>query len=278
MMRYLSKKYYLVIFFLLTACADPVYKTRSFFDRKVLYQFEKQLVQGGDFFITTYQKITDPASSYVFYIEGDGNIAGRYGITANPTPKYSTLMRLVAMDHRPNVVYISRPCQYTPITLNAKCNNNEYWNEGRFSNEVVAALNQVVETINHNGKKFTLVGYSGGGAIAILIAARNENVKDVVTIAGNLDIVEFTKYHNSFPLTKSLNPIDYAGKTRLIPQLHLSGKSDVIVPSFILQKYYDKASSSLVKMKILESVTHSRGWDIFWKELINSNFGDRTTM
>jgi dienelactone hydrolase len=229
--------------------------------------FEKVLVKGGDFWITTYQKISNKNKPYVFYIEGDGSaFNGKYRVSSNPTPKSHLLIDLAAMDERPNVVYIARPCQYTPMHLNPTC-NSKYWTNKRLSDDSVQSLNDVINSINNNHNKFSLVGYSGGGGVAVLIAARNHMVKDIITIAGNLDIVAFTGHHKVTPMIGSLNPIDYAWEVRNIPQLHVSGGKDTIVPPFIANKFVQKASSNCVKQMIFQNTTHWKGWDIIWKDL-----------
>lgn len=80
------------------------------------------------------------------------------------------LLKLATIDKRPNVVYIARPCQYTPLEMNAKC-VNDYWLDKRMNHEVVNSINDVINTIN-NGQKFSLVGFSGGGGLTILIASK----------------------------------------------------------------------------------------------------------
>ena len=67
-----------------------------------LYGFEKHLVKGGDFWITTYQKVTNKHLPYVFYIEGDGRaFNGKYRVSNDPTPRRKTFIQLAAMDTRP---------------------------------------------------------------------------------------------------------------------------------------------------------------------------------
>jgi dienelactone hydrolase len=145
------------------------------------------------------------------------------------------LLSLAAMDKRPNIVYVARPCQYTPMELNSKCNPS-YWTVKRFSDDSVSSINDVINKINSHQHKFSLIGYSGGGGIAVLIASRNNMVKDIITIAGNLDISAFTNHHKVSPMSGSLNPIDYAKLINNIPQLHLSGGKDKIIPPFIAEK------------------------------------------
>jgi len=230
--------------------------------------FTKQLVKGGDFTLTTYQRITNKDLPYVFYIEGDGYaFNGRYSISDNPTPLHPMLLKLASLDDRPNVVYIARPCQYTDMDLNPKCNES-YWTDRRMSEEVVASVNMAIESIN-NRQNFSLIGYSGGGGIAVLIAARNNRVKDIITLAANLNHVSFNRHHNTKPMIGSLNPIDYAVKIRNIPQLHVSGSADNIVPTFIAEEYIKKSDSPCVEGCIFNGLHHQNNWDLYWKNIFN---------
>lgn len=237
--------------------------------------FIKKLVQGDQFLLTTYQKIADQNQPYVFYIESDGHAFMSYGVSDDPTPYHPLLLKLAAVDPRPNVVYIARPCQYTPMNLNPKCTESTiFWTTKRLSEEVVTSINQVIKTIN-NGKPFSLVGYSGGGGVAVLVAARNRHVKDIITLAGNLDIISFSDFHSptSDPqkrqLVDSLNPIDYATKINQIPQLHIAGGRDKKVPPFISSKYIHASNSTCVHQKIFANATHSEGWQAAWLSILN---------
>ena len=68
--------------------------------------FVHKYTMGGQFVITTYEKITTPNAPYVFYIEGDGLTYTPEGnkIYTNPTPVRQTLLSLAAMDKRSNVI------------------------------------------------------------------------------------------------------------------------------------------------------------------------------
>ena len=267
---FLAMTRYLLLssFFFLASCSTPTGNKNA--DVSQPHNFEKVLVKGDDFLITTFQKITDQSAPFVFYIEGDGlAFNGKYRVSPNPTPRKRMLINLAAMDKRPNVVYVARPCQYTPMELNPKCNSS-YWTDKRLSEDVVNALNEVINKTNVNHQKFSLIGYSGGGGIAVLIAARNPKVKDVITIAGNLDHVAFNSYHNVTPMTASLNPIDYAKSVNKIPQLHLSGEKDPIVPPFIAEKYVKESASSCAQQKIFPGVTHKDGWNKVWESVYTS--------
>jgi hypothetical protein len=266
-MRYLSKILSFAVCVLLVSGCNMIMHDQNPETMGMLYQFKKKLVKGGDFWITTYQKIEDPAKPFVFYIEGDGvAFVNRYKVSHNPTPRQHMLIKLAAMDQRPNVVYVARPCQFTPMNLNPKCTNS-YWTTKRLSDDSVDAINEVIMSINKK-KEFNLVGFSGGGGIAVLIAARNKLARDIITISGNLDHKAFTTHHNVTPMLGSMNPIDYAKKINKIPQLHLSGGKDKTVPPFIADGYRQESKSNCVKHMIFEDNTHLYGWEQKWKYIL----------
>lgn len=232
--------------------------------------FDKKLVQAGQFHITTYQKITDPSKPYVFYIEGDGHAFQNKRPTLDPTPNKLMMINLATSDSRANVIYIARPCQYTPKTFNPACDDITYWTSKRLSSETVDVINTTIHKINGN-KNFHLIGFSGGGGIAVLVAARNPNVIDIITIAGNLDTENFTTHHKVSPMKSSLNPIDFAQQINHIPQLHLSGRNDQIIPSFIAENYIKASSSTCVKQKIYNA-EHNTGWMKLWPQILQQDF------
>ena len=268
-MKFLSKILLLTGFLLTLSSCSPDVLTRNRVPLNIGrdHGFTEKLVKGDDFWITTYQHITNKNAPYVFYIEGDGHSFTKYRVpTDNPTPMQQIVMNLAVLDGRPNIVYVARPCQYTPMHLNPKCNSS-YWAGKGMSEEVVSSLNEVINTIN-NDRPFSLVGYSGGGGIAVLIAARNKNVKDIITVAGNLDHVSFNKHHGTSPMLGSLNPIDYATKIHNIPQLHVSGGNDNIVPPFIADKYITISNSICVHQEIIKNAKHDVGWNKNWEYIL----------
>ena len=56
--------------------------------------------------------------------------------------------------------------------------------------KVVRVSKQAIDTLKQQfqSEEIVLVGYSGGGAIAALVAARRADVADLISVAGNLDI------------------------------------------------------------------------------------------
>lgn len=268
MTKFLSNLLIFVLAFTLTSCGtlSPMERKDNADKIALSNGFNNKLVRGDKFLIYTYQKITDQAKPYVIYIEGDGFIASRGSISSDPTPRNPVLITLASIDNRPNVVYIARPCQYS-LEYNSNICDKSYWTSKRLSNDSVESINEVIKTIARNND-VNLVGFSGGGGIAILVAARNPNIKSVITIAGNLDHIKFNKIHNAEPMMESLNPIDYTAKIQNIPQLHLSGEDDKIVPPVIAESFTKKSSSKCVHQKTFAGCTHAKGWSLVWKDII----------
>jgi predicted esterase len=76
-------------------------------------------------------------------------------------------------------------------------------------------------------KNYVLIGFSGGAAIALLVAAREmDRVLDIRTIAGYLDTRIFTKVHSTKPLVHSVDPARVAVQVARITQLHYVGTTD----------------------------------------------------
>ncbi len=72
------------------------------------------------------------------------------------------------------------------------------WTDRRFSDEAVESISTALDKIKlkMGASHVELVGHSGGGAIALLPAARRYDVKSVQILAGNLT-PDFTSYHRS---------------------------------------------------------------------------------
>jgi predicted esterase len=199
--------------------------------------FTKELVKTSSFLLTTYSKFQDSKQTLHIYIEGDGYAwVNKSQLSQNPTPTEPMLLTLASLDPHPNVLYIARPCQYTSLALDTRC-DAKHWSKARFAEEVIASMNEAISVKNTSHNKLELIGYSGGGAIAVLIAARRNDVKSIRTIAGNLDHIAFNRYHKVSQLENSLNPLTVAHLVAVIPQVHFVGEKDKIVPLFIADNF-----------------------------------------
>lgn len=232
--------------------------------------FEEKYVTFENFSLKTYRKFQSPKDNLCIYIEGDGNAWKRKSILSNdPTPSNPVALKLALIDPAKNIIYIARPGQF-PKKNSPKCDPT-YWSARRFSPEVIEAVNKVIDIAKKDSgaENIEIVGYSGGGAIAVLVAERRSDVTALRTVAGNLDIKGFSAYHHVSPLNGSLNPIDYSKNVRHIPQKHFIGSRDKIIPNFIAESFADKIGDSAHKsIYVVAGATHNSKWQDLWKEIL----------
>ncbi|UTW10213.1 hypothetical protein [Marinobacterium rhizophilum] len=125
---------------------------------------------------------------------------------SRPSPAPITGLKLVLADPANNIIYLGSPCQYR---AGPNC-ASPYWLNKRFAPEVIQSYSLALDRLKQtcNAASLTLVGYSGGGAIATLLTAQRQDVDLLITVAGNLDPVYWTRHHQITPLRGSLNPAD----------------------------------------------------------------------
>jgi len=209
------------------------------------------------------------------YLEGDGRAwASRYRLSSDPTPVNPLALRLAAVDvdlnKQQSVAWLGRACQYQPVGGDPAC-ESRYWSSHRFSEKVVASMNEAVDQLmkESGAKQLRLVGFSGGGAVAVLLAARRSDVVGVVTVAGNLDHDWVNRHHGVTLLSGSLNPLVVAGQIRKVPQIHFVGGKDEVVPDEVVTRFIAMGKADLCAHKILvRNVAHIKGWVEQWGRLL----------
>ncbi|NVZ20771.1 alpha/beta hydrolase [Pseudomonas costantinii] len=252
---------------ILTGCADPNRHAETLAHTGNL---QRDRVDTDSFVLTSFYRITRPDLPLSVYIEGDGMAwRSRTAPSENPTPHQAEGLALAAADPAANVVYLARPCQFTPLTLNPRC-DKAYWTSKRFAEDVVIAMDQAVTHYASQvpGQRIHLVGYSGGGALAVLIAARRHDVASLRTVAGNLDHVEVNRLHHVSAMPESLNAIDVARQVASIPQLHFSGGDDRVVPPVISQRFVSATTSPCAHSQIVPGMSHEGDWARRWPQLL----------
>ncbi len=231
----------------------------------------ERVVHAGIFNLTTWQRIEKSSAPVDLYIEGDGLAwLGKYTKSPNPTPPDPVALRLAAEDPAPNVIYMARPCQYTGWNESGPC-LDIYWTSGVTAPEVIAAYNQALDGIrkDYNVTGFNLVGYSGGAAIAMLVAARRHDVLSIRTVVGNTDYAAFVAIHNVSPLKDSIDPTSVASEIAGIPQRHFIGGKDSVVPQDVFDGW-KRASGTYFCMHetVVVGNSHEKGWARKWPSLL----------
>lgn len=229
-----------------------------------------EILTAGSFDLLAYRRANDKAPLAIIYIEGDGlGYISKSRPSKDPTPIDPVMLRLAASDKRPGVAYLARPCQYTGGE-NARNCQSDLWTLGRFSEDVVASSTNAIDQLmaQSGSSRLALVGYSGGGDIAVLVAARRHDVDWVITVASPLDIDAFTQYHKVAVMQGSLNPTLYADTLANVPQTHYVGEADEIVPAAIIRSYLSALpESGCAKMSVEKDVDHHQGWLSAWPRL-----------
>jgi len=229
---------------------------------------QREEVRGGPFVLTAYVHARPKAPLLRVYLEGDGRAwITRNQVSPDPTPHSAMGLRLAASDGG-DVVYLARPCQFTPMARNPVC-HPLYWAGLRYSPEVVSAMDEALSryVAQLQPARLELVGYSGGGAIAVLLAARRKDVSAIRTVAGNLDHVAVNQWHKVSQMPGSLNPIDVAAQVERIPQLHVSGAEDTVIPTAITHSFVDQVGRC-AGLVTVQGMAHQSDWDRLWPKLL----------
>jgi pimeloyl-ACP methyl ester carboxylesterase len=231
---------------------------------------EPQLIEGKGFRHRAYVPRQLSGDVLIVFIEGDGLPWTRGGteIAADPTPQWPLALELAAATPG-TVLYLGRPC-YFGLQNDPGC-KPDLWTFARYSNAVVdsmaTAAGQTARSLG--ATKVVLVGYSGGGTMAVLMATRIPQAVAVVTVAANLDIDAWTERHAYLPLKDSLNPALEAPLPRGIGQWHLVGGRDTDVPPDSVARYLERAPAAHVQR--FEDFDHRccwrDAWPSIWREL-----------
>lgn len=169
------------------------------------------------------------------YLDGDGQpFVTPTQVALDPTPQRSVALALLKLDPG-SAVYVSRPCYHG---LDKQVCGPRYWTTARYSADVVASLAEAISRVADmlDAERLTLIGHSGGGALAVLVASRLPRVETVVTLSGNLDPDRWTELHNYSPLVESQSPLD-AFLPQEVSEWHLIGADDDVVPPEAVSAY-----------------------------------------
>ncbi|USE33796.1 alpha/beta fold hydrolase [Endozoicomonas sp. SCSIO W0465] len=230
-------------------------------------EMQSSVSDAGFYPVYTWYPATPSGHRLRIYIEGDGRGWLRSGRASyDPTPLNRLVHHLMMHDLSPDIAYVSQPCQYK---MGAACNRN-VWTFGRYSQKVVDSMNAVVSDIKAKGgyKTLELVGYSGGGTVALLMAATRDDVISVRTIAGNLAPHFTNQLHTASAMPLALNPSDFRAKLMSVPQIHFVGTNDSVIPETVSRHYANTiADTSCVTISSIEA-DHQKGWINYWPQLL----------
>ena len=229
--------------------------------------FDIRQVQGRNFrhmVLTRASQVDNPATH--IYIEGDGIPWDMGRIPArDPTPRNALALELAAQD--PNdVIYVGRPC-YFGHARDRGC-STAVWTSARYGPDVVDSMTEVVENMlsGHPNRPLVLIGHSGGGVLARLMADQLSQITSVLTVAANLDIDAWTSHHRYEPLTESVNPANFTYKRSNLFHIQLLGTVDEVVPLTVTQSYLSQHPETLVWT--YDGFDHACCWRDEWRNIL----------
>jgi hypothetical protein len=261
----------------LSGCStSPQERGARVFELAAAHGWQPLVLQSADFVLQAFvpgRPIATPQLNV--YIEGDGLAwLDRHTPSFAPTPADPVALGLAMADASASAVYLARPCQYTLGPDFRNC-HPRYWTSHRFAPELVGAMDQALDQLKQaqGARRLVLIGYSGGAAMAALLAARRHDVVGLVTVAGVLDVQAWTRSLRLAALSGSLEPRDIAPRLSGLPQWHFIGSRDRTVPPTLLdgflqaQRPLTAAGSAVPSVHMEKDFDHHCCWVQAWPEL-----------
>jgi hypothetical protein len=244
----------------ITACGAPAARLKA---RAASLGFETAVVTGIGFEHRVFWRRGTPDGTLHIYLDGDG-LPWRQGRPSrDPTPRNPLVLDLMALDPAP-VAYIGRPCYDGQVS--APGCTSRLWTAERYSEAVVGSLEAAARHVVARGgyQRLRWFGYSGGGALVMLLAPRVAETVGVVTVAANLDTEAWTTLHGYTPLAGSLNPASAPPLAAGVSQRHYAGGRDRIVPPGVVARGPIPAGS----LTVVAEYDHTCCWKALWPSVL----------
>lgn len=275
-----SSRYSLVwplTLFFLAACSTSVPTPEARRERAeasaLAEGWEDVRIEAGEFLLQSFVSANqDPSRPLTVYIEGDGFAwATPTRASLDPTPITPLALQLALQHEGGNVAYLGRPCQY--IGAQEMGCAQRYWTTARFAPQVVQSEAFALDQLKRltGARDLVLVGYSGGGAIAALLAADRDDVSELITVAGNLGHKAWTSYQRIDPLAGSLDASDVAVKLANVRQTHFVGAGDTVMPPELARRLpVEIRGAENSNLRIIPNFDHRCCWAENWPRLLSS--------
>lgn len=257
-------RYLLILLTLLhfaSACSSPAV---SFDQTAASYNLMRTVVTGTKFQHVVFWQRSEASRTLRVYLGGDGMPMSTGQPAQDPTPRNPLMLRLLALDPGP-AIYVGRPC-YHGLANTLEC-THKIWTSGRYSKAVVESLASAIREVVTSGgyERIDLFGYSGGGALAMLLAERLPEIRLVVTLAANLDVEAWARHHEISGMTASLNPAKRSPLREEILQRHYAGGRDKVVPVRFTVQGVQRPNAELI---VVDDFTHVCCWEKLWPKIL----------
>ncbi|MCB1744644.1 MAG: alpha/beta hydrolase [Gammaproteobacteria bacterium] len=256
----------------LAACVAPESGLRALAAR---HEMRREAVMGTEFAHVVYR--SRPAAGAVdraretrralhVYLEGDGRPwLRRHRTAADPTPREPLMLRLMALDPGP-ALYLGRPC-YHGHHRDRGC-EAALWTEARYSRRVVDSMRAALLRLAPADRPLVLLGHSGGGTLAVLIARELSSVRAVLTLGGNLDVADWVRRHGYTPLADSLDPARLPALRSELRQLHVVGADDDNIDPAAVARF--AARQPAARFLKVPGQGHDCCWQALWPSLLET--------
>jgi len=222
----------------LVGCVD---RTSSAVDYAHRHHLVISSTYGSTFRHQLFARLGSSRHLLFVFVEGDGSPYAKDGMepAADPTPRYPLALHLVA-ETPFSALYVGRPC-YFSVRADTAC-EPKVWTVDRYSAAAVESMAAAVNSFvaDHGFTGTVLVGYSGGGALSVLMAPHIASTRAIVTLAANLDTATWTRWHGYLALSGSLNPAAEPPIDSAILQRHYVGGRDDNVPEQVSRHYLSR--------------------------------------
>lgn len=229
--------------------------------------FRPEIIPANGFALFSLRRQRSAAEVLTVYIEGDGAPwPNAFRPPNDPTPIRPVALLLAERDPSPQVAYLGRPCQYLGEAERAKC-GAVYWSSRRYVQRVVDAMDAAVTRLKASAGagRLRLIGHSGGGVIATLLAMRRKDVDSLVTVAAPLSLSDWIARHGLSPLEDALDPMRLAAPRGLPPAMHFAGEADDVVPPAIIAGFARRHGG---RLETIAGFDHDCCWARDWPELL----------
>ncbi|HAF44971.1 MAG TPA: hypothetical protein DCK83_08560 [Gallionellaceae bacterium] len=251
-----------------SGCANPAQRLDA---RASELGYRRVMLQGDGFSHVAYFKDGRAAAGKTLhvYLEGDGTPWIRKRVPASdPTPRNPLMLELMSLDAAPSV-YLGRPCYHG---VHSSACTLDIWTNMRYSETVVASMSAALDSVSAGYQSLVLLGHSGGGTLAMLLAERQPKVTMVVTVAANLDSDRWAALHKQQALSGSLNPATRPSLRTSIRQMHYAGAEDDNVPPQLVRDAV--AQQPGATFKVYPKQDHRCCWRDVWPEVLGELSAD----
>jgi hypothetical protein len=248
----------------LAGCATPM---QRFHERVHDAGLTSRVVRGSTFNHLVVSKPGDTAGPLHVYIEGDGTPwLTRDTPARDPTPNTPLAFELMLRDPQA-ALYLGRPCYFG---VGSRDCAPQVWTHERYSAAVVDSMAHALIAARGaaGAGDVVLLGHSGGGVLAVLLANETPDVVAIVTVGANLDVAAWSALHGYSPLVGSVDParlLPARGADALPAWHHVGGKDRIVPPAQLLAYALGRPGVTVVEWPAFD---HTCCWADVWKSIL----------